>query len=138
MDKDLENKARVALDLLAQGAEEVHITGTDIKVLRRHEYASQEEKPTGNTQIVNVVAHASASSSANITAQFSILRQELKQIYKDDARLNDLEKNIAKIENELNKRAPDKSILKNLLHWISDFDWDTYLKTIPIILEKFS
>lgn len=136
MNRDLEDKSRVALDLLAQGAEEVHITGTDIKVVRR-QYASQE-KPIWNTQIVNVHTQASASSSANISAQFSILRQELKEIYKDDKRLGELEDKIAKIENELNKKSPDKSIIKNLMHWILDFGWDAFQKTIPIILEKFS
>lgn len=35
MPNDLETKAKVALDLLAQGAEEITITGTDIKVVRK-------------------------------------------------------------------------------------------------------
>ncbi len=49
-----------------------------------------------------------------------------------------MEDKIAKIENELNKKSPDKSIIKKLLHWILDFGWDAFQKTIPIILERFS
>lgn len=137
MNKNLDVKAKVALDLLAQGAEEVRITDTDLVVRKRTGYKTQGS-PFGNTQIVNVHTNVSASSSANIAAQFSILRQELKEIYKGDNKLPELEGKIAQIEIELNKKSSDKSILSNLLHWISDFNWDIYLKIIPIILEKFS
>lgn len=137
MNNDLDIKAKVALDLLAQGAEEVRISDTDLVVRRRTGYETQGN-PFGNTQIVNVHTNASSSSSANIAAQFSILRQEIKEIYKGDVRLSELEGKIAEIENELNKKSSDKSTLGNLLHWLSDFNWDTYLKIIPIILEKFS
>lgn len=137
MNNNLDFKAKVALDLLAQGAEEVRISDTDLIVRRRIGYETQGN-PFGNMQIVNVHANASASSSVNIAAQFSILRQELKEIYKNDSRLRELEEKIAKIESELNKKSSNKSTLSNLLHWISEFNWDTYLKIIPIILEKFS
>lgn len=137
MNNNLDTKARVALDLLAQGADEVRITDTDFVVRKRSGYEKQGSR-FGNTQIVNVNTSASASSSSNIAAQFSILRQELKEIYEDDNKLHELENKIAQIEVEINKRSSDKSKLSNLLHWISDFNWDIYLKIIPIILGKFS
>ncbi len=139
MNKDLEAKEKVILNFLATHAEvdEIQITDSSFIVRRRTRYETQANQ-TGSTQIVNVHANASASSSANITAQFSVLRKELKDIYKGDVRLNDLEEKIGKIEVELNKKAPDKLTLKKLLHWISDFDWNTYLKILPIILGKFS
>jgi len=49
MPNDLETKAKVALDLLAQGAEEVTITGTDIKVVRKPQVDNAQQIPTGST-----------------------------------------------------------------------------------------
>jgi hypothetical protein len=138
MNTQLDNIARVARDLLAQGAEEVEIIGKGTKVkCRRIGYMSQSN-PTGTTQIVNVNTQAMAVSSANIDIQFTVLLQELKEIYKDNPKLIELELKIKEIESELKKKSPDKSILSKLLTWISDIDWDTYLRIIPIILQRFS
>lgn len=137
MNKDLDEKARVVVDLLNIGVDYVNITNTSLIAWRRPGYEIKGN-PIGSTQIVNVHTYASASSSENIAIQFGILRQELKEIYKDDARLIDLEKRIKQIEIELIKKSPDKSKLKSLLTWILDFDWDMYLRVIAIILEKFS
>ncbi len=134
MNKDLDAKARVALDLLAQGAEEVEIIGTDIKVSRRRTL----DKPHDRKQIVYVNVHTSANSTVNIATTFSILQEELREIFKGNNKLSELEDKIKQIEVELKKKSSDKSNLKKLLHWILDFDFDTFLKIASIIWANFS
>jgi len=93
MANELEAKAKVALDLLAQGAEEISITGTDIKVVRKSKSDHAQEIPTGNT-VINVNTSATARSSVNISAQFSIVKKDLRRAYETLPRWPQLKKKI--------------------------------------------
>jgi hypothetical protein len=137
MNNDLEHKSKVVVDLLDRGVDYINITNTSL-IVWRHPVYDIRGNPIGNTQIVNVHAKALASTSVNYATQLSILHEELKEIYKNDKRLNEIEEKIREIEIELKKKSPDKINLKKLLSWILDFDWEIYLRIIPIILEKFS
>ena len=138
MNTDLDTKAKVAFDLLAQGAEEVSIVGTDIKVVRRTSDPDSKKSSSGNTQIVHVHTQTSANSSANVAAHFSIIRHDLRENYKNDKRLSELEKGLSEIENELKKQSPNKKKLNRILHWLLDFGWEAFLKVTPIIIDKLS
>lgn len=136
MEEDLRVKAAVALDLLGRGAEEVAITGTDIVVRKRMPEVSHQGSG-GNTQVVNVHTQAASSSSANIVAHISVVRHELREIYKTNEKLPELEKKLDALESELSKSRPDKSKLKKYLQWLMDFGWEAFIKIMPVVLEKF-
>lgn len=138
MSENLEAKAKVALDLLSQGAEEVSIVGTDITVIRKAKASNNLNKSSGTTQVVNVNTYATSNSSSNLTVQFSILRQELRETYKDDHRINKLNQKITEIEKELKKNNPNKNNLKKYLKWLLDFGWDAFAKLAPIVIEKLT
>ena len=88
MSQDLEAKAKVIIDLLNQGAEEISITGTDIKAVRRPSPDNLGPNTQGTIQIVNVNAQASSQSSTSLEFRINIARVELKEKYKqDDKRL---------------------------------------------------
>lgn len=136
MSNDLETKAKVALDLLRQGAEEVEIVGTNLKVLRQNASGKLRSQNGGPIQIVNVHSEASARSDLKIGIQLSIVRQELRESYKNDSRLHLLEKRIDSLEKELNKSNPDKKQVKKILRWLMDFGWEAFKRIVPIVLDK--
>jgi hypothetical protein len=135
MSDNLETKAKVALDLLAQGAEEVTITGTDIKVSRKSREDKTQQSQSGNT-VINVNTNATASSSVNISAQFSIVKEELRRIHESSPMWPQLVEKIDQLEKEVKKSKPDKSSLKDKLRWLLDFGWDVFAKVAPIILSS--
>ena len=135
MPNDLETKAKVALDLLAQGAEEVTITGTDIKVVRKLQVDNTQQIPTGST-VINVNANAKASSSINISAQFSIVKEELRRSHETSPEWPQLKEKIDQLEKEVKKLTPNKSSLKEKLRWLLDFGWDVFAKVAPIVLNS--
>jgi len=135
MPNDLETKAKVALDLLAQGAEEVTITGTDIKVVRKSQVDNTQQIPTGST-VININANATASSSINISAQFSIVKEELRRSHETSPGWPQLKEKIDQLEKEVKKSTPNKSSLKEKLRWLLDFGWDVFAKVAPIVLNS--
>ena len=135
MPNDLETKAKVALDLLAQGAEEVTITGTDIKVVRKFQVDNTQQIPTGST-VININANATASSSINISAQFSIVKEELRRSHETSPEWPQLKEKIDQLEKEVKKSTPNKSSLKEKLRWLLDFGWDVFAKVAPIVLNS--
>ena len=135
MPNDLETKAKVALDLLAQGAEEVTITGTDIKVVRKLQVDNTQQIPTGST-VININANATASSSINISAQFSIVKEELRRSHETSPGWPQLKEKIDQLEKEVKKSTPNKSSLKEKLRWLLDFGWDVFAKVAPIVLNS--
>jgi hypothetical protein len=135
MPNNLETKAKVALDLLAQGAEEVTITGTDIKVVRKSQVDNTQQIPTGST-VININANATASSSINISAQFSIVKEELRRSHETSPEWPQLKKKIDQLEKEVKKSTPNKSSLKEKLRWLLDFGWDVFAKVVPIVLNS--
>lgn len=135
MSDDLETKAKVALDLLAQGAEEVTITGTDIKVVRKSQADNANQSETANT-VINVNANATASSSVNISAQFSIVKEELRRVHEATPEWPQLKNKIDQLEKEVKKSKPNKSSLKKKLRWFLDFGWDVFAKVAPIVLSS--
>ncbi|MGO9021893.1 MAG: hypothetical protein ACLQVJ_26440 [Syntrophobacteraceae bacterium] len=135
MSTDLDTKAKVALDLLDRGAEEVSIVGTDIKVIRRGR-ENLSHQAGGNIQIVNVDSRSSANPSINISASISIVRQEVERDFKEDERYPEILDKLKEIELELTKPTPDKAKTKGLLHWFLDLDWASFAKIIRIVLEK--
>lgn len=135
MANDLETKAKVALDLLAQGAEEVTITGTDIKVVRKLQVDNTQQIPTGST-VININANATASSSINISAQFSIVKEELRRSHETSPGWPQLKEKIDQLEKEVKKSTPNKSSLQEKLRWFLDFGWDIFAKVAPIVLNS--
>lgn len=135
MPNDLETKAKVALDLLAQGAEEVTITGTDIKVVRKPQADNAQQIPTGST-VININANATASSSINISAQFSIVKEELRRSHETSPGWPQLKEKIDQLEKEVKKSTPNKSSLQEKLRWFLDFGWDIFAKVAPIVLNS--
>ncbi len=135
MPNDLETKAKVALDLLAQGAEEVTITGTDIKVVRKPQADNAQQISTGST-VININANATASSSINISAQFSIVKEELRRSHETSPGWPQLKEKIDQLEKEVKKSTPNKSSLQEKLRWFLDFGWDIFAKVAPIVLNS--
>ena len=135
MPNDLETKAKVALDLLAQGAEEITITGTDIKVVRKPQADNAQQIPTGST-VININANATASSSINIAAQFSIVKEELRRSHETSPGWPQLKEKIDQLEKEVKKSTPNKSSLQEKLCWFLDFGWDIFAKVVPIVLNS--
>jgi glycogen debranching enzyme len=133
MSDDLDRKAKVALDLIDKGAEEVQIVGTDIKVVRK----SEAQQSPGPTQIVNVHAEATASQSVNIKTQFSIIREKMNAHYKGNPRLPELQEKIDGLEKELRKQKPDKTSVTAKLKWMLDYGWDAFIAVAPSIVDKF-
>lgn len=135
MPNDLETKAKVALDLLAKGAEEVTITGTDIKVVRKPQVDNAQQIPIGST-VINISTNATASSSINISAQFSIVKEELRRSHETSQEWPQLKEKIDQLEKEVKKSTPNKSFLKEKLRWLLDFGWDVFAKVAPIVLNS--
>jgi len=137
MSNDLKNKAKVALNLLNQGAEEVSIEGTDIKVKRRLD--NRENKSSfPRSQIVVVNNQMSTNLKINMETHISIVREELKQIYGNGKRYREIDNHLSEVEPELYKRNPDKQSIKRFLHWLTDFGGKALEKLAPIILEKLT
>lgn len=135
MSDDLETKSKVALDLLTQGAEEVTITGTDIKVVRKSKADNTQRNTAGNT-VINVNANATASSSVNISVQFGIVKEELRRTYETSSDWPQLKEKIDQLEKEVKKATPNKSSVKENLRWLLDFGWDVFAKVAPIVLSS--
>lgn len=139
MSQDLQAKAKVIIDLLNQGAEEVSITGTDIKAVRRPSPDNLGPNTQGTIQIVNVNAQASSQSSTSLELRINIARVELKEKYKqDDKRLEEIDGKLISLEKELSKPTPNQDKLKEILRWAIDFGWDVFAKLAPIIIDKIS
>ena len=137
MNNDLESKAIVVLNLLKQGAEEVSIVGTDIKVKRRT-YSIENKRSITSSQIVVVNNQASADTKVNMETHISIVREELKQIYGNGKRFKEIENNLTVVYPELKKKNPNKSNLRKFLHWLTDFGGKAFEKLAPIIIEKLA
>ncbi len=133
MPDDLKSKAKVILDLLDHGAEEVEITGTDIKVVRKK---GTKKSASGPTQIVNVHTQATAHSSSAIELRLNLAFLELKENYKESKRLDEIDEKQKILEKELAKTKPNKNTLKKILQWALDFGWDIFVRIAPIIIDK--
>ena len=132
----LKAKADVARDLISQGAEEVHITGTDLKVVGKRQ---SPDMPTGSAvQVVNVNAQATAHSQVELSVRLHIVRKELEEAYQGRAVLNEISEKLNSLEKELAKKNPDRSILKKTINWAIDTGWDVFAKLTPIIIDKAS
>ena len=139
MSQDLEAKAKVIIDLLNQGAEEVSITGTDIKAIRKPSSDNLGPNTQGTIQIVNVNAQASSQSSTSLELKLHIARVELKEKYRqDEKRLEEIDGKLNSLEKELSKPTPNQNKLKEILRWAIDFGWDVFAKLAPIIIHKLS
>ncbi len=137
MSQDLQAKAKVIIDLLNQGAEEISITGTDIKVVRKPTPDNLGPNAQGTIQIVNVNAQASSQSSTSLELQINIARVELKEKYRqDDKRVQEIDRKLNSLEKELSKPTPNQNKLKEILRWAIDFGWDVFAKVAPIIIDK--
>ena len=138
MDEELKAKAEVIRDLLAQGVEEVSIIGTDIKVVRKKASESHQQITGANKQNinVNVLAQASAQSTTTLVLRLNLSRLELKDNYKNDKRLFEIEKKLDMLEKEIAKASPNKNTLKKILQWALNFGWDVFLKIAPIVIDK--
>jgi hypothetical protein len=131
--KGLKARAEVALDLINRGAEEVQITGTDLKVVgKRSPYSS----PAGSVQVVNVNAQTSVHSQVELSFRLHIVQKELEEAYKGRAAFDDISEKLRSLEQELEKRQPDKSVLKNIIAWAIDTGSDVLAKLAPIIIDK--
>ncbi len=133
--EELKAKADVALDLIAQGADEVEISGTDIKVLRRKK---NEAVGSGMTQVVNVNASASAQTVTALAVRLHYIREELEQAHRDDPKIDQLRSKLSSLEKELEKKKPNDKVLKSIVKWSADKGWDVFMKLIPIIIDKLS
>jgi hypothetical protein len=133
--EDLKAKAEVARDLISQGAEEVHITGTDLKVVGKR---SSSTVPMGSVQVVNVNAQATTHSRIELSVRLHLVRQELEETYQGKAVLNEISEKLSYLERELAKKNPDKSVLKKMIDWAIDTGWDVFVKLTPIIIDKIS
>jgi predicted RNase H-like nuclease (RuvC/YqgF family) len=136
MPHELEVKSKIALELLAQGAEEVSITGTDIKVVRKLEKTTHQT--TQSNTLITVNANATENSSVNISAQFNIVKEELRRDYGNSQDWSELQKKIEQLEEEIKKPSPNKSSLKQKISWLLNFGWDVFAKVAPIILKNIS
>ena len=137
MSKDLKAIANVVRDLLKQGATEVKIKGTDIKIVAKKATKPGKRYPSGPTQTVKVQVLASSQSTTSLALQVNFALLELKDAYSNDKRLPELEEKLNSLEKELKKRYPNKNVLKKILRWALDFSWEVFLKIAPIIISKF-
>ena len=103
--QDLKDKAEVARDLISQGAEEVQITGTDLKVVGKR---SSSIAPPGSIQVVNVNAQAITHSQIVLSVRLHLVRRELEVIYQGKAVLNEVLEKLSTLEQELAKKNPDE------------------------------
>lgn len=133
--EELKAKADVALDLISHGADEVEISGTNIKVLRRKK---NESVGSGMTQVVNVNASASAQTVIALAVRLHYVREELEQALRDDPRIDQLRSRLSDLEKELEKKKPNDKVLKSIIKWSADKGWDVFMKLIPIIIDKLS
>ena len=133
--EELKAKAEVARDLIAQGADEVEIRGTDIKVLRRKK---NEAVGSGMIQVVNVNASASAQTMTALAVRLHYIRDELEQAYRDDPKIDQLRLKLSDLEKELEKKKPNDEVLKSIIKWSADKGWDVFMKLIPLIIDKLS
>jgi hypothetical protein len=133
----LDKIAKVAVDMMSKGADEVSISGYGIKLVSRKSLPTVGSGTSNNYQVVSVHSNAVANAS-NVTAHFSIVRQSLRDIYGEDRRLSDLEKKLTEIEKEIKKRRPDKNKLKSFLQWLTDFGLEAFTKVAPIIIDKLN
>lgn len=137
MSNDLEDKAIVALNLLKEGAEEVSIIGTDITV-KRKVHPSENKGLLPGSQLVIVNNQASVDSKINIETHLSIVKEELRQLYRNGSEFQEIQKNLGAIEPELIRKNPDKPKLKKFLHWLTDFGGKALEKLAPIIIDKLA
>ena len=133
--KELKAKADVARDLIAQGADEVEISGTDIKVLRRKQ---NEVLGSGMTQVVNVRANSSVHTPMELALQLHYVSKELEELYREDPEIDQLRSRLSELEEELAKKKPNNGVLKSIIKWSMDKGWDVFVKIIPIIINKLT
>lgn len=138
MSEDLESIAKVAIDLLKQGATEVKVKGTDIKIVAKKATKPGKRHSSSPKQTVNVYqVQSSSQSTKSLVIQVNLALVELKDTYSNDERLPEIEEKLKSLEKELKKRSPNKNILKKILRWALDFSWEMFLKIAPIIINKF-
>ena len=122
MSNDLEDKAIVALNLLKEGAEEVSIIGTDITV-KRKVHPSENKGLLPGSQFVIVNNQASIDSKINIETHLSIVKEELRQLYRNGSEFQEIQKNLGAIEPELTRKNPNKPKLKEIPALADRFRW---------------
>lgn len=139
MDNLFIEKVKVIQDLLNQGASEITITGTDIKVTKHNinnfEYFLKNF-PNQLPQILNF----NISQNTSVSTTFSI---ELDKAYNDlstskifENKVDELSSQIEELKSELIKKKPNKTKLKIILQWSLNKGWEVFIKLAPIILNK--
>ena len=136
MNRELKLKADVIRDLLARGAEEVSITGTNIKVKKPKK---QPRTSGGPTQIVNVQTQANVQTNLSLPLRLNFAHSELKNQYKrNKKKISEINSKVKSLEKELSKGKYSKGTLKKTLNWALNFGWDAFVKIAPIIIDKVS
>lgn len=134
MADNLDAKLRVATDLLQQGATEVEISDSAGKIVAKRGPAAPALTSQPSSVVnVAVVANAAAEATANsYVQQLTSIRQEL--IDKHPDKKKEIQQQFRELEQELRKVTPSKRLLRKFIVWACQFDWDTLLKLLTIIL----
>lgn len=134
MSNDLDAKLRVASDLLRQGATEIEISDLKGKIVVKH---SGEILPSQqpSSQVVNISVVANAAAQATATSYVQQLNNIKQELIKKHPNLKDeIENRLEELDNELKKPTPSKRFLRKFIKWACQFDWETLLKLVTIIL----
>ena len=134
MANGLDEKYRIAVDLLEKGATEVEITDAQL-IVRRRSVSSEDgsaQSPQTNVSI-NVASIATASIISNVRAEIGLMRNNLLQ--KRPKLTKEINKQFDDVEHELSKNTPSKRTLRRFLKWAADLDWKTYAKLAKMIIE---
>jgi len=105
---DLTTKAKVIADLLDKGAEEVSISGTDIKVTRTEyrELLKNSSKGHSQTVNINVNAQAVATASSDINANIDTIIQHYGDSGVNEKQLTEIKRELNALKRELAKTKP--------------------------------
>ena len=135
MSEELKAKAEVAKDLILQGAGEVNITGSDLKVIKGRPFPSAS---AGTTQVVHVNAQASAHSVQELGLRLHLFRKEIEARYAGNEEIKDMKEKLDLLEQEIGKKSPNQNVLKKIAHWALNAGWDIFLRLMPIIIDKLN
>lgn len=133
MGDELEDKWRVAADLIQKGASEVIISDEQFVVRVSAEVVPPSDTPASAQTInINVAAQASALSLTAVRSELHSIREELVQRRSRDA--DEIREHLDQLEAELSRAKPRKGRLKKFLKWAADLDWATFAKLAKIII----
>jgi len=79
----------------------------------------------------------SLNVTVNIEQVINNIIEDVRANEPDEARIKEVEENLAVLKSELKKEKPQWSKIKTVLIWALNFSRDIFLKVLPIILDKY-